>query len=156
DDIENDSSEVIRPKTTNKSGPNQAATDSALRTHASGASAIQKISTGIGRLPVSLLAVICLVVLCLVTIWFVQQRRLSRPNPRQMLFTRLTIEHNIKEAAISLDGKYVGSITDEAGEQSVALRQISSGSDLQLVASSPARYKGLAFSPDGEYIYYLK
>ncbi len=90
------------------------------------------------------------------TAWLLLARR---SNPRtfpQIAQTRLVISGNVKEATISPDGKYVASVIDEAGTQSVWLRQITTANELQVVSASADQYKGLSFSPNGDYIYYLK
>ncbi len=63
---------------------------------------------------------------------------------------------NIVNNAISPEGKYVVYTTNDAGRESVWLRQIATDSTQQLVPPSEARYYGLTFSPDGEYIFYLR
>jgi eukaryotic-like serine/threonine-protein kinase len=59
-------------------------------------------------------------------------------------------------AAISPDGKFVLSVTDENGIQSLWLRNIPTGSDTQVLPPSASHYQNLAFSPDGNYIYFRK
>ena len=71
-------------------------------------------------------------------------------------FTKLPIIGNVKEAVISPDGRYIATIIDEAGMQSVWVRQINTSNNLQIVAPAEGQYKGLSFSPEGDYIYYLK
>jgi Tol biopolymer transport system component/predicted Ser/Thr protein kinase len=57
-------------------------------------------------------------------------------------------------AAISPDGKYILSVKQENGQQSLWLRNVPTSSDTQIIAPAPAQYSGLAFSPDGNYIYF--
>jgi len=59
-------------------------------------------------------------------------------------------------AAISPDGKYVVSVTNDGGFESLWLRNLPTGSDTQIVPPSASSYESLAFSPDGNYIYFLK
>jgi eukaryotic-like serine/threonine-protein kinase len=59
-------------------------------------------------------------------------------------------------AATSPDGKYVLSVLSDNGELSLWLRNVATNSDTQIIPPAPASYRGLAFSPDGNYIYFLK
>ena len=69
---------------------------------------------------------------------------------------RLTARGNLLEASISPDGKYIAYSVDEGNLQSLRLRQVAvAASDSQIVASGEARYR-VTFSPDGNYIYYVK
>jgi len=59
-------------------------------------------------------------------------------------------------AAISPDGKFLLSVVDDHGKQSLWLRNILTNSDAQVIPSEDARYLDPAFSPDGNYIYFRK
>src|SRR5579862_728386 len=57
--------------------------------------------------------------------------------------------------AISADGKYLLTVTDDKGENSLWLRNVATGSDTQIVPPS-ATIPNVAFSPDGNYVYFRK
>jgi eukaryotic-like serine/threonine-protein kinase len=76
-------------------------------------------------------------------------RRFQRFN-----VTKLTTNGNTAFAAMSRDGKYVAYVMNEAGQQSLWLRQVAVDSNVRLVPSRDGQYLGIAFSPDGNYIYY--
>ena len=59
-------------------------------------------------------------------------------------------------AAISPDGKYILSEIQDGGKSSLWLRHIPTNSDTQVIAPSDAIYTYLDFSPDGNYIYFIK
>jgi len=81
----------------------------------------------------------------------------KKPNPATPVEQeRLGIGGNVIEAAISPDGKSVAYVNDEAGLRSIWLRQITTGTDLQVVSPANAKYKGLSFFPNGDYLSYLK
>jgi serine/threonine protein kinase len=63
---------------------------------------------------------------------------------------------NSQLAAISPDGKYILSVVDQKGKQSMWLRHVPTSSDTQVLAPLPASYQDLIFSPDGNYFYYRK
>jgi eukaryotic-like serine/threonine-protein kinase len=70
--------------------------------------------------------------------------------------TQVTNSGKATLAASSPDGKYVLSVLSDNGELSLWLRNVATNSDTQIVPPTPASYRGLAFSPDGNYIYFLK
>ena len=68
--------------------------------------------------------------------------------------TRLTNTGQAALAAISPDGKYVVHVGDDVGAQSLWIRQVATASNVQIVPPADVRYHGVAFSPDGNYVYY--
>ena len=82
---------------------------------------------------------------------------LSRSGPPFQNFTiRRSSTGKALEAAISPDGKYVLNVQDDNGLQSLWLRNVPTGSDTQIVPPASAVYNSLAFSPDGNYVYFRK
>ena len=82
---------------------------------------------------------------------------LHRAGPvafQNFAITQLTNTGQSELAAISPDGNYVLSVQDEKGKASLWLRNVPTNSDTQIIAASPAIYRSLAFSPDGNYIYF--
>jgi serine/threonine protein kinase len=75
---------------------------------------------------------------------------------RNFTVTQITNSGRAALTAISPDGKFVLSAIDDNGLQSLWLRNISTGSDTQVIAPSAAHYESLAFSPDENYIYFRK
>lgn len=79
----------------------------------------------------------------------------SGPQPfKDFTVTQVTNTGRAELAAISPDGKYVLHLQNDNGMQSLRLRNIATGSDTQIVAPAPPRYKSLIFSPDGNYVYF--
>lgn len=72
----------------------------------------------------------------------------------KMTITRFTTTGQSLDAAISPDGKYVVYVSEEAGKQSLWVKQVATGSNVQVVGPADVSYQGLTFSPDGNYIYY--
>jgi serine/threonine protein kinase len=58
--------------------------------------------------------------------------------------------------AISPDGKYLLNVMDDGGQQSLWLQNIPTNSNTQVVAPGPFGYQGLRFSPDGNYLYFIR
>ena len=80
---------------------------------------------------------------------------------RHLPFEHFTIENltnngHVSRAALSPDGKYLLHVRDENGLQSLWLRHIPSMSNTQVVPPAATQYAGIAFSPDGSYIYCVR
>jgi eukaryotic-like serine/threonine-protein kinase len=81
----------------------------------------------------------------------------AAPKPfEKFTVTQVTNSGKAATAAMSPDGKYVVSVKDDNGLQSLWLRNIPTGSDTQIFPPSDSYYTSLAFSPDGNYIYFRK
>ncbi|MGB6679366.1 MAG: protein kinase [Terriglobales bacterium] len=59
-------------------------------------------------------------------------------------------------AALSPDGKFILSTTNDNGIESLWLRNVVTGSDTQVIPPSASHYRSLEFSPDENYIYFVK
>jgi Tol biopolymer transport system component len=84
-------------------------------------------------------------------------RFLRKPPLEGMRITRLTFTGQVKDAAISLDGKYAAFVNLDSGGRSVWVYQIATGSSAQVVPDDIGSWPWgarLTFSPDGTYIYY--
>jgi serine/threonine protein kinase len=90
-----------------------------------------------------------------ISAWLLIRNQTKSPAT-QVEQVRLGIGGNVIEAAISPDGKYAAYVNDEAGRQSIWLRQITTGTDLQVVSPANTKYKGLSFFPNADYLSYLK
>jgi eukaryotic-like serine/threonine-protein kinase len=81
--------------------------------------------------------------------------RTTRERP-PMSITRITSSGNVIGAAISPDGEYALYVLSEAGMHSVWIRQLATGSGIQIVPPSPTlELSGGRFAPDGRSIYYI-
>jgi serine/threonine protein kinase/WD40 repeat protein len=59
-------------------------------------------------------------------------------------------------AAVSPDGRYLLSMQNDKGQQSLWLHNVATGSDTRVIPPAPVSYGNLAFSPDGNYLYFRK
>lgn len=67
---------------------------------------------------------------------------------------RLTALGSVLDAVISADGKYLIYAQDEGELQSLWVKQIATGSSVQVVPSANVVYQGISVSSDGSWIYY--
>jgi eukaryotic-like serine/threonine-protein kinase len=58
--------------------------------------------------------------------------------------------------AISPDGKYILTVVDDKGQESLWLRNVPSSSNAQVMPPGPLQYTGVRFSPDGSYLYFVR
>jgi eukaryotic-like serine/threonine-protein kinase len=70
--------------------------------------------------------------------------------------TQVTNTGKAELAAISPDGRYILSVQNENGQGALWLRNVPTNSDTQIIPASGAIFVSLAFSPDGNYIYFRK
>ncbi|MGO9273100.1 MAG: protein kinase domain-containing protein [Terriglobia bacterium] len=77
-------------------------------------------------------------------------------SPAALEFTRVTGSGDVWSADISPDGKYVAYVRSTTGKQSLWLKQLATDSDVQIVALGEDYCLGLAFSPDGSYVYFVR
>jgi serine/threonine protein kinase/Tol biopolymer transport system component len=82
-------------------------------------------------------------------------------TPKNAPFEKFTIENvsnngHVTQAAISPDGKYLLQALEENGLQSLWLRHIATATNKEVVSPAATRYDGLTFSPDGNYIYFVR
>ncbi len=89
---------------------------------------------------------------------FRQWRGDSGPVPFQnMSMEKLTNSGHVLLATISPDGKYVVNAVDEGqGRQSLWMRHVATGSNAQIMAPFEGRYQGLTFSPNGDFLYFVR
>jgi eukaryotic-like serine/threonine-protein kinase len=79
----------------------------------------------------------------------------SGPTPfENFTITQATDNGKTVAAAISPDGKYLLSVLDDKGKQSLWLRNVATNSDTQVIPPSDAFYRSPIFSPDANFIYF--
>jgi serine/threonine protein kinase/Tol biopolymer transport system component len=75
-------------------------------------------------------------------------------NLGDLEITKLTQSGKASGVAISPDGQYVVYVLRDGEKQSLMVRQVATGSDVQILTPEVITIYGLTFSPDGVYIYY--
>jgi len=74
----------------------------------------------------------------------------------QMTITPITSSGNIHSATISADGKWLAYVADDNGAHAIYVRQLATGSTAKVVTGSEGEIGGIAFSLDGNYLYFVK
>ncbi|MEZ5344692.1 MAG: LpqB family beta-propeller domain-containing protein [Pyrinomonadaceae bacterium] len=69
--------------------------------------------------------------------------------------SRLTNDGNAHAAAVSPDGKFAAYVNTQDGKPRLFVRQISTGSNVEVVPATDKAFLQPTFSPDGEFIYYV-
>ncbi len=90
--------------------------------------------------------------------WFSRWLGDSRPVPFQnMSMEKVTNSGKAVLATISPDGKYVVNVADDGhGQQSLWMRHIATGSNTQIMPPTEAHYTGLSFTPNGDFLYFVR
>jgi len=63
---------------------------------------------------------------------------------------------DVTDCAISPDGRYIAYIAGRNNQNSLRVRQVATGSDVEILPVQDANMEFPSFSPDGNYIYYCK
>jgi Tol biopolymer transport system component/DNA-binding winged helix-turn-helix (wHTH) protein len=79
-----------------------------------------------------------------------------RPNLERLQLTKLTDSGTVGLAAISPDGQYVCYSLQNRGGWGLRLHHIATHSETEILATSASQFVGLTFSPNGNYIYYVR
>ena len=82
--------------------------------------------------------------------------RAPSPNFERLRFTKITSSGKAVDVAISPDGNYIVYSQRDRNGSGLWLRQVSSGSDVQILPSEEPDIRGLTFSPEGNSIYFMR
>jgi eukaryotic-like serine/threonine-protein kinase len=86
---------------------------------------------------------------------FLGKRSLTIPF-QTFAVTQVTNSGKALFAAISPDGKYIVGVIFDRGKYSLWLRNVATGSDTQILSPDSRLVQAVRFSPDANYIFYLK
>jgi serine/threonine protein kinase len=67
----------------------------------------------------------------------------------------LTSRDDLSEATLSNDGRYLAFVSARDDKSTLNVRQVRTGSDVQIVEPQAYLIQSVSFSPDGDYLYYL-
>ena len=77
-------------------------------------------------------------------------------DPQKLQITRLTENGMVSGVAISPDGHFVAYAKHDGEKEGLWIRQVATQSDVQIVPSDTNGFHGLTFSPDSNYIYFVR
>ena len=80
----------------------------------------------------------------------------SQPSIEGIQITKLTDGGKAEDVAISPDGGYVAYLSRDGDETSLHLRQVREQGEAQVPVQQAQLFPGLAFSPDGSHLYFLR
>ena len=80
----------------------------------------------------------------------------DHPNFERLRFTKITSSGKADDAVISPDGNYIVYSQRDRNGSGLWLRQVSSGSEVQIGPSEERSFRGLAVSPDGNSVYFVR
>ena len=75
---------------------------------------------------------------------------------QNMRIAPLTQSGKAAAMTISPNGQYVVYVLADSGKESLNVRQVETGSDVQVLAPEEATYRSLTFSSDGNYVYFCR
>jgi len=151
---ETESSQTPQPASTSSAAAVSSPAPSAAQQH--GSSAVVAVvkqhkwgATGIAMVGLTVLAAAVFGVYSLL-------HRTSGAHFQNFAITQVTNSGKAALTAISPDGRYVLTVINNKGLQSLWLHNLPTSSDTQVIPPAPASYKSLMFSPDGNYLYFIK
>jgi DNA-binding winged helix-turn-helix (wHTH) protein len=116
----------------------------------------QELSSRWGRRKYALVT-LCVTLIIVVGLFVLRFRwRVAVSSRPTMELTQLTNSGNAQTAGISPDGRYVAYAQVNREGYSLRLRQVATSSDVEILSSEPGLILGITFSPDGQYIYFVR
>jgi serine/threonine protein kinase/Tol biopolymer transport system component len=78
------------------------------------------------------------------------------PSFQSMTITPVTSLGTVRGVGISPDGRQLAYLRDEAGERSIWVRQVATGSEVEVVPPNDPGISAVEFAPDGEYLLFRR
>ena len=88
--------------------------------------------------------------------WFILPKIWGSPPKFQAIqVSRLTDNGKANLATVSPDGKFVAFVNNQDGKESLSVRQVATGSSVEIVPPTNLEFLQPTFTPDGDYIFYV-
>ena len=88
------------------------------------------------------------------TVWVLRRGQESTPSLADVRISAQTSSGDVVSADLSPDGRLLAYLTQRAGLTSLHVRQIATGSDVEIIAPTQTRIQNPSFSSDGNYLFY--
>jgi serine/threonine protein kinase/Tol biopolymer transport system component len=109
-----------------------------------------------GKLIGALAVLVLIAVAAIALVLFKSHGHENSFNAQNMSIVKLTETGKAAGVAISPNGQYVVYVLRDGEMQSLMVRQVATGSDVQILPPAVSVFYGLTFSPDGNYIYFTE
>ncbi len=93
-------------------------------------------------------------VLALAAYFYASRAPKNAVTPQTLNIARLTDNGHVHDATISPDGKWLALMRHDAHAAALWVKQVATGSETRVVEPQEGEFSDLAFSPDGNYLYY--
>ena len=125
--------------------------------HVSGSAAGPKAKRTLG--PMALVAAGLVAVAGVAVGWWGLRRGASdsaaKPAFQSMRMSTQTSRGDVFESALSPDGRYLAYLCGRTGRVGLRVRQVATGSDVEVLPPQEVGLEGPVFSPDGNYLFYM-
>src|SRR5215472_3535361 len=88
------------------------------------------------------------------SVWL--NRRPRGLNLQNMKISQITTSGNAGAAALSPDGRYIVYVLRDGAQESLWVQQMATGSDVQLLAPEQVHFVAVSFTPDGNYLMFVR
>ena len=105
---------------------------------------------------VRLVARIVLIIFALSYGGYMILRQRHKLHLQNMQFEKLTDSGRASHVGISPDGRYIVYVLRNGEQQSLWVRQVATRTDIQVLAPDAVVFVGVTFSPDGNYIFFVR
>jgi len=86
--------------------------------------------------------------------WGLQRGRPAGQPYQTMRLTTQTNRGDVSDAALSPDGRFLAYLAGRPGRQTLRVRQVATGSDVEILPASDVQIRNPSFTPDGNYLFY--
>ncbi|MFI5112848.1 MAG: protein kinase [Terriglobales bacterium] len=100
------------------------------------------------------IAAVAVAVIALAAYFYWSRASRVAVTPQTLSIARLTDNGHVHDAAISPDGKWLALMRHDAHAAAIWVKQVATGSETRVVTPQEGSFSDLAFSPDGNYLYY--
>ncbi len=151
--------ELKRLKRDTSSGRVRAASGSAM-TAAPSSQAVAAAPSGAvkGKSKTPLVAVLALVVVAAIAgaAYFLLRPRGPRFSLDKMKIEQITTSGDATVVTVSPDGRFIVYVRQKGADESLWMRQVESGGNVQVLPAEQVHFNSVKFSPDGAYLYFVR